>query len=395
MGNEQVAAMSEFSDDETQIGVLVAAKDAVYKPLSYATSKPAQRAYLSTALFFITSLFLLGIAITAYIFFYFSYIPTRGFSRPVYLQFNPNQYPYGNVALSRELVSYQPYDIKAVLKMPRTPSNINAGNFMLSLQLLRPHQSGGEDVLVQENRPATLTYRSNVMDHVHKAARLPLFVFGVREEAETLEVKLMERVEFSRGWKNIPATARLELQSEGRLHVYEAKIVFSARLKGLRYIMYNFRVASFLILTATFWIVEMAFTALIWLGFSVLISPQGTSTYGTSIKPETTPIKDDGDALDSLSDTPRTFPTRTGQPPLQYSSPHVKSEEEDEKPIDIHPPTAEADDEEDEDADLVVDEPGLPGRGFSDSGIGTSMESSAGKFESMRRRTSRTRDNER
>jgi seipin len=218
----------------------------VLKPLSYATSKPAQRAYLSTALFLVTSIFLLGIAITAYIFFYFSYIPTRGFSRPVYLQFGPNQHPYGIATLSRELVSNQPYDVKAVLHMPRTPSNIEAGNFMLDLQLLAPGAPGGVwssakgEVLLQETRPAILTYHSKVMDHVHKAAALPLYVLGLREEAESLDVKLMEGVEFARGWKNIPAMARLELQSEHKLQVYDAKIVFIARLKGLRLVIAPF-----------------------------------------------------------------------------------------------------------------------------------------------------------
>lgn len=210
------------------------------KPIAYATSKPAQRAYLSTALFFLASIFLLAIAITAYLLFYFSYIPTRGFSRPIYLQFGPDHHPYGLAKLSQELVSNQPYDVKAVLHMPRTPSNIEAGNFMLDLKLLAPGVPGTAwnsakgEVLVQETRPAIMTYHSKVMDHVHKAAALPLYVIGLREEAESLDVKLMEGVEFARGWRNIPATARLELQSEKKLQVYDVKIVFIARLKGLR-----------------------------------------------------------------------------------------------------------------------------------------------------------------
>lgn len=124
--------------------------------------------------------------------------------------------------------------------MPRTPSNIEAGNFMLDLQLLAPGTPGSAwssakgEILAQETRPAILTYHSKVMDHVHKAAVLPLYVLGLKEESELLDVKLMEGVEFARGWKNIPATARLELQSDKNLQVYDAKVVFIARLKGLR-----------------------------------------------------------------------------------------------------------------------------------------------------------------
>jgi seipin len=139
--------------------------------------------------------------------------------------------------------------------MPRTPSNVEAGNFMLDLQLLAPGTPGSAwstakgEILVRETRPAILTYHSRVMDHVHKAAALPLYVLGLREEAESLDVKLMEGVEFARGWKNIPATARLELQSEKKLQVYDARIVFTARLKGLRYALlsqiYSLRFLTF------------------------------------------------------------------------------------------------------------------------------------------------------
>jgi seipin len=158
--------------------------------------------------------------------------------------------------------------------------------------------------------------------------------------------------------------------------------------------MYNYRILSFLTLTGAFWTVEMLFTAFIWFGLSVYILPKGLDTAATNgaVKSEPSPVKREDENEGSLSDTPRTFPTLTGQPPLHYSSPRVKSEEEDEKPaVDTHPQTAEADDE-DEDADFVLEEPGTVGRGFSDSGIGTSMESSAGRAENFRRRASRGRD---
>lgn len=90
-----------------------------------------------------------------------------------------------------------------------------------------------------------------------------------------------------------------------------------------------------------------------------------------------------------MSDTPHTFPTLSGQAPLRYSSPRVKEEEkgEEEAPESQHA-IMEADDE-DEDADYVHGDLGLPGRGVSDSGIGTSMESSGGRTGVARRRKSR------
>jgi seipin len=153
--------------------------------------------------------------------------------------------------------------------------------------------------------------------------------------------------------------------------------------------MYNYRIVSFLTLTGAFWTVEMTFAALVWLALSIFVFPQDAPVKKEE-RPQIKRERGEEDDSEALSDTPRTFPTLTGQPPLRYSSPRVKSEEEDgAQPIDAHPATAEADDE-DEDADFLLEESGPVGRGVSDSGIGTSMESSHGRPENVRRRLSRT-----
>jgi seipin len=193
---------------------------------------------LGSILLFLTGFVLLGFAITAYIVFYFNYIPIRGFSQPIYLQFEPDKHPFANFTLRRGmLVTEQPYDVTVNLHMPRTTSNREAGNFMLSLQLFSPDDSGTgvmEKLVAQARRPTIMTYYSPAMDLANKAAGLPLYVLGWRHESEALGVELMERVEFARGWRNIPTTARVELQSQAALQVYSAEIVFKARLRGLR-----------------------------------------------------------------------------------------------------------------------------------------------------------------
>jgi len=88
-----------------------------------------------------------------------------------------------------------------------------------------------------------------------------------------------------------------------------------------------------------------------------------------------------------MSDTPHTFPTLTGQPPLQYSSPRVKEDKQEELPADHQTGYEEQADDEDEDDDYVRDDIG--GQGFTDSGIGTSMESGTGGPGVVRRRRSR------
>jgi seipin len=147
--------------------------------------------------------------------------------------------------------------------------------------------------------------------------------------------------------------------------------------------MYKYRILSFIVLTSIFWTVEMTFAGLIWLVLSIFVFPDNSSSTDVKKEEESVPIKKEQDGHSDISDTPHTFPTLSGQPPLRYSSPYVK-EEETPAPPDNEVAIGEADDEED---DFILDETGPIGRAVSDSGIGTSMESSSGRPESVRRRS--------
>ena len=57
------------------------------KPVRVATSKPARQTYLNTILFMITSSILLGLAVFAYILFYYNYVPQIGIERVIHLQY--------------------------------------------------------------------------------------------------------------------------------------------------------------------------------------------------------------------------------------------------------------------------------------------------------------------
>ncbi|KAI9832891.1 MAG: hypothetical protein M1819_003921 [Sarea resinae] len=384
------------SSDEERPGAYDVLTNALV-PFRAATSKPAQRAYISTILLFITSFVLLGLAIVAYTLFYFNYIPQVGLERVVHLQFREGSFPHGTVSHSAELVSEQPYDVTVSLHLPRTPSNLAAGNFMLDLSLLAPTSGSvltsptSTDVLAHSRRSGILTYASELVGTAHKLTGIPWFVLGWSKEAELLEVKMMEGVEFARGWRNIPSTTRLEIQSRETMQVYSAKVKFVARFYGLRWLMYNHRIISFFIFTTLFWFVEMISTAIAWLALAYAFSLPPVQP---SVKEE--PEKDSGEVkeengletplTEDLSDTSRTFPTYSRQPPLRYSSPRVKYEDEDEDQevegtTAIQPLVGEAADDEDSMRN------GRGGR--SDSGLGSSMEESAGRREQVQRRRSR------
>ncbi|KAK0662838.1 Seipin [Lasiodiplodia hormozganensis] len=473
-----MTASTAGSDDEEYVkGAIEIVKDSLLAPVRTAISKPARRAYIQTVLLLFGTFALLGIAIAAYSIFYFAYIPTRGFSVPVHLQFpttstaiNSRQqygdsssssgssdrsfaewkdelclglgvgaqqreaqavvyHPWGTAGGLRPwLISDQGYDVRVELEMPRTRANREAGNFMVELALLGPPGSsssgttvgsgivgaysspegmegGGkkknkaEVVLAVSQRPAILTWYSDVVENVNKAIELPWYLLGWRREAERLTVGMMEGVRFEKGWQNLPEALRVEIRAVDRLQVYAVRVVFEAKLRGLRYIMYNYRLISALVFTTLFWIVELTFMILAWLALSQMFSPvQPRSAKAIKSEKEQTTKPDEEETeidlnkikteepeteettdVPELSDTPRTFPTFRGQQPLRYESPRVKSEEEDDGPTAESAggvggaPEQEADDEDDEDADFVLD---TAGRYMErDSGLGTSMES--------------------
>lgn len=138
-------------------------------------------------------------------------------------------------------MSSQPYDVAVALDLPRTPSNLDVGNFMIDLTLysrqtasVLPTSSDTPSPISQSRRPAILTYNSPLVNLARRLTRLPLYVVGWCREAEMLEVPMMEKVEFARGARNLPQSLRVEIQSDGKMQIYSARVEFRARFTGLR-----------------------------------------------------------------------------------------------------------------------------------------------------------------
>ena len=315
-------------------------------------------------------------------------------------------HPHGTTAFpDGALVSNQPYDISLIMHLPRTPNNIQAGNFMLDLSLLPattstlsssllPSSIGpNNDTIAQSRRAAILKYVSPIARTAGTLTFVPLYIFGFSQESETLTVPMFEGVEFANGAGNVPQAARVVIEADEKMQFYEARLRIIARLGGLRWLLYNHRIFSFLVFTVSFWGSSIISMGLVWLFLSIYLnagpnnSNKGTGpkkeesdSNGSAIKPEPTPESEifDPTSLEDLSDTARTFPTYGRQRPLQDHGPgnrdspqlDVIKKEEDEPGLSaavaaMQPLTAEADDEDDfEDA----------GGSWRDSGVGTSLD---------------------
>lgn len=342
------------------------------------------------------------------------------------------RWPFG-IANVHGLVDRQKYDVVVEMEVPRSETNLKAGNWMVGLEMRSPVTVGGgvlsmlgwegewsvEDhsqsgapgaspeeplesktpsgqaaVLARSRRPALLTYRSRIVEIAYRLLRLPLYLIGWRTESEHIEVSMMESVIFEQGYRNIPTSLRLDLRSRQPLEVYRVKVRISARLEGLRWLMYRYWLSSAAAGILLFWSVEMGVLLFTWAIFTFLFSGSSSSAQSPDTKKqiksengETTSKLEPGDTDPGtpFSDTSRTFPTLPSQQPLSYTSP--KEERETPSLDDI--PTREEAEADDEDDDFILEQPlprGVEREGvFTDSGIGTSLESSVERGLARRR----------
>ena len=226
----------------------------------------------------------------------------------------------------------------------------------------------------------------------------------------------------------MPGAVKFELQSDQTLQVYSAKVVFNARFEGLRYVLYNYRVLSFLLFTSCFYMVSLTSTSIAWLMISSFLTSDSNppkrepdERKKTNRQEAEAPVSnghikkgsqsdhssdETGLSVSNISDSATTFPTLGRQMPLRFPVPRqtetaasassradIKREPEDERimeatalePLAATGPSEAADDEEEEDVTRGRD------RDARDSGIGTSMESEGARDPTLglQRRRSR------
>ncbi|KAJ1324922.1 seipin [Microdochium nivale] len=266
------------------------------RPVRLATSPPARRTYLGALLFLATSFILLCIAALAYLFFYFNYVPQKLVSVPIHLQYNAGFSPFGVADLTSTLMLEQAYDVTVELTVPRSPVNVERGNFMIAVYALKSlpdnpamafklpsdpyeHVTDG-NVVFASRRPALIPYEDPLVASASRVLFLLYHIMFPMSEKTTLTVSMGELVDFK---DVLPLSILLDLQASQTLQVYSATVTLVARLSGLRWLMYNHRIFSFVVCTSVFWLSEVVSMILAWLVLAYLMSsqqPKGRLEYG-------------------------------------------------------------------------------------------------------------------
>ncbi|KAL3290953.1 cell division control protein [Colletotrichum asianum] len=378
------------------------AEEALSKASRAATSKTAQRTLVNVTLLVGTSLLLLPLAATASLLFFRNYLPDQVVSAPVHLQYGSGINPFGIATIqSSSLRTQQEYDVSVTLSLPRSPANTHRGNFMVALYLLDagalstgnsqvqpqtpPEPYGhfdGKSILFSSRRPTLVPYQDPLVSLASRVLFMVYHILFSDSQTCVLTVPMAERVQLGKG-SSLPSSAYLEIQGGQSIETYDVSITLTAQLRGLRWLMYHYRLPTLTAAIILFWSSEILFMVgawLVWTGLagssSRLASGRGddNSEVGMRLK------REEGSGVDELSDAPRTFPTYGNQAPLRYE-PEVKEEPQPGLRMeDLVPLGGEADDEEEDDGRASFK---------GDSGIGTSY--SEGGSGSVRRRSSHNR----
>ncbi|KAH8176856.1 adipose-regulatory protein [Sarocladium implicatum] len=391
------------------------AEDTLQQTARTVTSKPVQRAVVTSFLALIAALSLFFTAAIATALFFQNYVPDQVLTTPVHLQYGSGSNPYGVASLaSPAMKPAQEYDISVTLSLPRSPPNLDRGNFMITLYLLDTEispqlvvdaskfalssESAAERdwdatnflrmVLFHARRPALIPF----VDPVVAMAKRVLFVgwyilWPENAQTCTLTVPLAERV--GGAFAKAPRAAYIEVEGGQTIQIYDLFLTMTAQLSGLRYVMFHYRLLTYSIFTFLFWVSEVFFMGGAYLVFSSTSSSSAhrQKQIDAQRRGEITYEGQRQQSGNVSSDHPHTFPTYGKQPRLKHEPQDTvkteRDEEEEKERLMAELPVAgaEADDEDDDDYDEDMDK--------RDSGIGTSYSEDQGRGQSIRKRTSR------
>ena len=208
-------------------------------------------------------------------FFYYHNVPAIAVNETVHLQHSEHANPFAMVDLefsAYKLALSQPYDVVVELEALDSPTNHAIGNFMVQLDMLSDAES-----IISSSRPTILKYKSPLIDTMSTVLMSAPLLFGMKSESQVLRVSVLEGYSFEAGWLTSPSQAKIEIHAPS-IELYSCKIMFQTRLEGLTWILFNFKITSFVVFTTLFWVSSMAFMVLSWALVMFVIFPSNSKT---------------------------------------------------------------------------------------------------------------------
>lgn len=189
--------------------------------------------------------------------------------------------------------------------MPESPVNEHLGVFMIELELL----NADDRVLHSTARPGMLRFRSGLQKAIKTLVFGPLLIIDYQEEKQLLRIPLINS--YQADLNELAAYARVRV-NRPQLEIYRAGLYIDARLEGVKYWMYHFRLPTGIILIGA--------------NFSILLLIAGISTFRRFFQ-QRAAEEATNDEIGTESETARAIeqpvaaapPTLSGPAPLDMS----------------------------------------------------------------------------
>lgn len=207
----------------------------------------ARSVILNGGIIIISGILIVWLSIFLYTAFYYAYVPSISYVRPVHLQFmacddtkGMCSFPWARVQLTNKqqlLMVGQPYKVNLHLEMPESEANKELGMFMVCAEL---HSRDGF-MVKKACRSTMLHYRSSLLHALTTLTFSPMMIFGTTEEKQNVVLELFGNFEED---QSHPVTVIfIQVQSK-QIEFYSANVMINAHLSGLRYLMYHWPILS-------------------------------------------------------------------------------------------------------------------------------------------------------
>lgn len=182
----------------------------------------------------------------------------------------------------------------------------------------------GHTVLFSSRRPALVPYLDPLVSTASRVLFLFYYMFFPGAQTTELNVVLAERVSFPKG-TTLPGAAYLEIEAGQDLQTYQVSLILTAQLRGLRWLMFHYRLPMYIFFTLLFWFCEVVFMGGAWSVWSVLTAGRDINEgYRDHERKSQWALEDDGREHEILSDRQHEFGAR-----LLKSDPDIKEERKD------------------------------------------------------------------
>lgn len=155
----------------------------------------------------------------------------------------------------------QPYKVYVNLEMPESVQNRDLGMFLVCAEM----RDQGQNLRGHSCRSAMLRYKSDLLTRITTWVLSPLYILGVREEKQTVQVELFS--DYLDEKTNPVTNVFVEIQSS-TVQFYDITLQITAQFTGLRYFMFHWPVLSAVIGTTTNLILILLVLLLSWYHWS-------------------------------------------------------------------------------------------------------------------------------